>query len=265
MAETTALLTNLKSDLGTGVIDYDAATTGDESRRLINNLDSILDLIQKQRVKASLRPESMIIPGNQSEPLPHPIDTVTALEYTPLEYAREFFNHDAIAKNHNGVTSINVPYNGAVNAIVTMSQFYNQITTGNPALAGFNAGVDNNFVVGAPADALKYYMNYKKKPAEPFKRYEMQEWHYRTNAGVPAIDVVGHYVQNSHSHLSSLPEFNESGILYTDPNGHIPIQVVLKLEVFKLFLILRKLAAPPLSLKIQNILLLMDGNLAIYH
>jgi len=219
---TTALLNNLKSDLGTEVNDYDAATVGDESRRLINNFDSILDLIQKQRVKASVRADSMIIPGKQSEPLPYPMDIEQALVLPLPRYAAEFFKHDAIAKNHNGVTSINVPYNGATGAVVSMSQFYNQITTGNSALAGFDGAVDNNFVVGAPADALSYYMNDRKRPAEPLKRYEMQEWHYRTDARVPGIDNVGHYVQNSHSHRSSLPEFNESGILFTDPNGAHP-------------------------------------------
>ena len=96
MAATTTLLDNLKSDLGTEVNDYDAATTGDDSRRLIKNFDSILDLIQKQRVKASVRADAMIKPGNQSEPLPHPIDTVTALEYTPLEFlsSQTFFPRD---------------------------------------------------------------------------------------------------------------------------------------------------------------------------
>ena len=251
MAATTTLLDNLKSDLGTEVNDYDAATTGDDSRRLIKNFDSILDLIQKQRVKASVRADAMIKPGNQSEPLPHPIDTVTALEYTPLEYAREFFNHDAIAKNHNGVTSINVPYNDAVGAIVSMSQFYNQITTGNSALAGFNTAVDNDFVAGAPADALKYYLNYKIKPAVPLKRYEMQEWHYRTNARA-AINDVNYYVQNSHSHVSPLPQFDESGKLRTDPDGAHPNPNSFEARSLQTFFNFAKDRSPPIIIQEKN-------------
>ena len=245
------ILDNLKTDIDDALGDYDAATTGDESRRLIKNFDSILDLIQKQRVKASVRADAMIKPGNQSEPLPHPIDTVTALEYTPLEYAREFFNHDAIAKNHNGVTSINVPYNDEVGAIVSMSQFYNQITTGNSALAGFNTAVDNDFVAGAPADALKYYLNYKIKPAVPLKRYEMQEWHYRTNARA-AINDVNYYVQNSHSHVSPLPQFDESGRLRTDPNGAHPNPNSFEARSLQTFFNFAKDRSPPIIIQEKN-------------
>ena len=252
MAATSALLDNLKTDIDAALGAYDGATDAAAARIFVKNIDAISDIIKTQRVKASVTPEAMIVPGKQSEPLPYPTDIEQALVLPLPRYAAEFFKHDAIAKNHNGVTSINVPYDGATGAIVTMSQFYNQITIGNSGLAGFNAAVDNNFVAGAPADALSYYMNDRKRPAEPLKRYEMQEWHYRTDARVLGIDNVGHYVQNSHSHLSSLPEFNESGILFTDPNGAHPNPGSFEARSLQAFFNFAKDRSPPVITKEKN-------------
>jgi hypothetical protein len=232
MAATTAVLNNLKTDLDGDLNPYVGATDAAASRRFVKNIDKILEIIKEVRVKASTAREFMIEPGKQSPPLSTmEADVENATTKTFDEYGALFFGHDAIPRNHDGTVQVNVPYDGRPGGrAVTMSNFYNQIVCGNPAIDdGFPGAVavDNNFVDESPDDALRYYLDVKPggrsslSSASPFKRYDMLTWYYRTNSA-HTINRVGHYVENSHSHESPLPIFNSDKVLTVSDNGSHP-------------------------------------------
>jgi hypothetical protein len=152
-----------------------------------------------------------IAPGEQRQPFPYPL-LPAPLKLKASAYTNEFFNCDAIGKNHNGTTIVDVPFGAGAGAARTMTGFYNQITTGDPLAAAFNA-----HVVGSFRDALKYYIDESDDDElKPYLRYKMPVYHFRAVAAQP-VNVVAHYIPILPT--SRLPYFSEAGLLVTDING----------------------------------------------
>jgi hypothetical protein len=131
-------------------------------------------------------------------------------------YKNQFFSSDAIGKNHDGVTLVEVPFAGAgphggAAQVRTMTGFYNQITTGDPLAAAFA-----NHVPGALQDAFNYYMDSSDDDdIKPYLRYKMPIYHFRAVGA--AVNTAAHYVPILPT--SALPYFDFDGTLITDPTG----------------------------------------------
>ena len=166
-------------------------------------------------VAAAAAVNDPIAPGAQRQPFPYPLTPLLRLKESV--YKNEFFNCDAIGKNHNGTTIVDVPFGAGGGVPRTMTGFYNQITTGDPLAAAFNAHVAGSF-----PDALKYYMDdTDDDEIKPYLRYKMPVYHFRAVAG--PVNAVAHYIPILPT--STLPYFSEAGLLVTDPagiNGPIP-------------------------------------------
>ena len=125
----------------------------------VNNLDALEAANKAIRAANVLAPAvigAAMVPGTIKAPFPYSTEKTNAntesLRLNSGVYMNAFFESDALGKNHNGLTQVEVPYgSGNGNGVVTMTFFYDQITQGKPTGAG------NAFVAGSFEDALKYY------------------------------------------------------------------------------------------------------------
>ena len=191
----------------------------------VNNLDALEAANKAIRAANVLAPAvigAAMVPGTIKAPFPYSTEKTNAntesLRLNSGVYMNAFFESDALGKNHNGLTQVEVPYgSGNGNGVVTMTFFYDQITQGKPTGAG------NAFVAGSFEDALKYYARETGNVGveyRPYIRYNMPTFHYRSDIRV-AEDQLAYYTPVQIN--SPLPLFSgETETLHTTDDGTQP-------------------------------------------
>jgi hypothetical protein len=193
----------------------------------VNNLDALEAANKAIRAANVLAPAvigAAMVPGTLKAPFPYSTEKTNAntesLRLNSGVYMNAFFESDALGKNHNGSTQVEVPYgSGNGLAVVTMTQFYDQITQGKPT------GAANGFVVGSFEDALKYYARETGNVGNqyrPYLRYKMPTFNYRSDTN-QAEDQLAYYTPVLiNSILPLFSEDAENSTLYTTDDGTQP-------------------------------------------